>query len=341
MADDIIKGERTITDDAGREMVIPVARNIERVYFTSALAQVFILTLAPDLMGATCSKFTEEDKLYLPEELADLKYLGAAESNEMDVEAVMSQDIQIIFSISSIELTDSNISEAENIAELTGIPVVLIDGSFERIADAYATLGDILGREDRAAELCAYCEDAYARVTEAVADIPDEERVSFYYAEGPQGLQTEPSASQHAYSFNVAGGRNVAQVDNFDATGMADVSLESVIAWDPQVIVAWSEEARGGADNLIRTEADWSSIAAVKTGRVYTMPQVPLAWIDRPMACNRYLGIQWLANMFYPDRFDVDMVEVAQDYYQLFFGCEVDADTMKGFLGNSYPPYQA
>jgi iron complex transport system substrate-binding protein len=58
------------------------------------------------------------------------------------------------------------------------------------------------------------------------------------------------------------------------------------------------------------------------------------------MACNRFLGVQWLANMFYPDRYDVDMVEVGQEYYKLFFGCDVDAETMKGFLGASYPPYR-
>jgi iron complex transport system substrate-binding protein len=122
---------------------------------------------------------------------------------------------------------------------------------------------------------------------------------------------------------------------------MSDVSLESVIGWNPQVIVTWDAEVRGGAEDIIRTSPDWGVIEAVKNNRVYAMPSVPVAWVDRPMACNRFLGVQWLANMLYPDRYYVDMVEVAQEYYELFYGVKVDDETMKGFLGNSYPPYRA
>ena len=136
------------------------------------------------------------------------------------------------------------------------------------------------------------------------------------------------------------GRKVVAEVDWYDATGMSDVSLESVIGWDPEVIVTWDSEIRGGAEDIIRTSKDWAVIKAVRNGRVYAMPNIPVAWVDRPMACNRFLGVQWLANMFYPDRFDVNMVEVGKEYYKLFFGCDVTDDEMKGFLGASYPPYK-
>lgn len=339
--DELFRGQRTIVDDAGRELIIPTAGNIESVYFTSALAQMFIMTLAPDLMGATCSKFSSDDFKYLPEEMQNLVYLGGVESNEMDVEAVMSEGIQLIFSISAIGLTSANISEADNIQDRSGIPVVLIDGSFERISKAYETLGDILGREERAAKLASYCEGAYEDVTKVASTIPDEEKVSLYYAEGSLGLKTEPEESQHALVLKAAGARNVAQVEIMDDAGMSDVSLESVISWNPVVIIAWDDELRGGADEHIRTDENWSVIKAVRDGRVYTMPNTPVSWIDRPMACNRFLGIQWVCNMLYPDRYDVDMVEVGKEFYQLFYGCEVSDDDMRGLLGSSYPPYRA
>ena len=335
--DAVFKGTRTFVDDAGREHTIPTPENLTRVYFTSGLAQVFVMTLKPEAMGATCSRFSAEDMRFLPN-MEGLEYLGAVETGQMDVEAVMQAGIQLIFSISSIELVEANIEEADNIEALSGIPVILIDGSTECISEAYRKLGDILGCEQRASELAAYCEDVVARVSAAVDGIPEAERVSVYYAEGPYGLQTEPASSQHAWSFNAAGGRVVAEVDWFDATGMSDVSLESVIGWNPEVIVTWDSEIRGGADELIRTSPDWAVIDAVRNGRVYAMPCTPVAWVDRPMACNRFLGVQWLANMFYPDRYDVDMVEVAQEFYKLFFGVDVDDETMKGILGSSYPP---
>lgn len=334
--DALFRGQRTIVDDADRELTIPTADRLEKVFFTSALAQIFVMTLAPDLMGATCSDYTELDLQYLPDELRGLINLGSMESSTMDLEAVLANDIQLIFSISSIELTEANISEAEDIQSQSGIPVVLIDGSFEKINHAYTLLGDILGREERAAELAQWCEDAYQGVTSAVGGLSESEKVSLYYAEGPLGLQTEPASSQHALAFTTAGARIVADVEVLDATGMADVSLESVIMWDPEVIVAWDEEIRGGADNRIRTNSDWSTITAVKEGRVYTMPNVPFAWVDRPMACNRYLGIQWVANLLYPDLYDVDMVEVGRDFYSKFLGTDVTEEEMIGFLGNSY-----
>ena len=336
--DELFKGERQWTDDAGREMTIPTPSALKRVYFTSALAQIFVMTLKPEVMGASCSKFTTEDMEFLPAEMRGLEYLGAVESGQMDTEAVLQAGIQLIFSISSIELVQENIDEAEMITAKSRIPVVLIDGSTERIGEAYRQLGEILGCEERAATLAAYCEDAVARVSSAVSDIPESERVNVYYAEGPLGLQTEPAASHHAWSFNTAGGNVVAQVDNFDATGMSDVSLESVISWNPEIIITWDSELRGGAEDIIRESPEWAVIDAVRNERVYAMPNRPVAWVDRPMACNRFLGVQWLANLFYPDRYDVDMVEVAQEYYKLFFKVDVDAETMKGILGNSYPP---
>lgn len=337
--DEIFLGTRKFVDDAGREHTIPTGPNVKNVYFTSPLAQIFIMTLKPEVMGATCSRFDAYDIEFLPKEMRKLEYLGAVESGQMDVEAVMAAGIQLIFSISSIELVQDNIDEANNIEKLSGIPVILIDGSTERIHEAYEKLGDILGCEARARELSKYCEDVVARVSAAVDGVPANERVRVYYAEGPLGLQTEPASSQHAWSFNAAGGEVVAQVELFDATGMADVSLESVIGWNPEVIVTWDSEVRGGAEDIIRASRDWAVIDAVRTGRVYAMPNIPVAWVDRPMACNRFLGVQWLANMFYPDRYDVDMVKVAQEFYKLFFWVDVDDETMKGFLGNSYPPY--
>lgn len=34
-----------------------------------------------------------------------------------------------------------------------------------------------------------------------------------------------------------------------------------------------------------------------------------------PPGINRLLGLQWLASVFYPQYFDVDMVEVVREFY--------------------------
>lgn len=171
----------------------------------------------------------------------------------------------------------------------------------------------------------------------AVAEIPEDQRVSLYYAEGSEGLQTEPKGSTHSLAFDIAGANNIAQdVEAVKGKGMSPVSLEQVLAWNPQVIIAWDDEVRGGADEIIRTDGNWSTIDAVKEGRVYTMPNVPFSWCDRPPAVNRILGIQWIANTLYPEAYDVDMVEATKEFYSMFYHAELTDEQAREILGNSY-----
>jgi iron complex transport system substrate-binding protein len=338
-ADSVILGERTITDDAGRELTIPTSGNIKSVFFTSALAQVYITSLCPDLLGGTASKFTESQLRFLPEGVEKLPYLGTIHNNgEIDRESLLTEDIDIMFSISGIGLTAQNISEAKSIQAQTGIPVVLVDGSFDKIPKAFRFLGDILGREERAEELAQYCEKSYKAVHDVVETIPDDERITIYYAEGPEGLQTEPETSQHMLGFLEGGALDAAVCEETYGGGMTDVSLEQVLKWDPEVIVAWDTDVRGGAADDIRTNPNWAEIEAVKNGRVYAMPNEPWAWCDRPPGVNRILGIHWIANLLYPDIYDVDMKEIVKDYFKVMYEVEVDDATVLELLGNSYPP---
>jgi iron complex transport system substrate-binding protein len=67
------------------------------------------------------------------------------------------------------------------------------------------------------------------------------------------------------------------------------------------------------------------------------MPNTPFSWCDRPPAVNRFLGMQWIANMLYPDAYDVDMVEVTRDFYSRFYHVDITDAQAKEILGNSYP----
>ena len=334
----VIEGTRSIVDDMGRKLDIPVAGALERIYFTSGLAQVWVFSLDPSKQGGSSAQFTDEQLKYLPEGIEKLPYMGSISENaQIDAEQLIEEDIQLIFSISGVGLTQTNLSDAETLQEQTGIPVVLVDGSFTRIADAYRFVGDIMGCEQRAEELATYCEQKFAEVTDAVAKVPDDEKITLYYAEGPEGLQTEPESSQHALTFKLAGAINVAQVEEIPDLGMSNVSMEHVLKWDPEVIVAWDRRVQGGADKLIREEPEWADIRAVKTGRVYTMPASPFAWCDRPPGVNRLIGIQWVANLLYPQHYDVDMVQVTKDFYKKMYWADVTDEQARELLGNSYP----
>lgn len=340
----LIKGERTISDHAGRSVVIPTPESLGTIYFTSLLAQVFCFTVAPDLLGGTARPFSVDELAYLPKGMEKLDYLGSLSAgSSVDIEALPYHDVKLIFSISGTDLSDVKIDDAINLENQTGIPVVLIDGSFERIGETYKLLGHCLGREERAEALACYCEDIYRRVTEAVAKVPETELVSYYFAEGPEGFQTEPDISEHSLAFQAARGRNVAaDVDpeedgrsagTLDNHNMVNVSLKEIVSWNPDFIIAWDFLNRSGADKFIRNESEWADISATKNGRVYTMPNLPFAFCDRPPGVNRFLGIQWLANLFYPDYYDVDMIEVVRDFYSTCYWREISIEQAKHILG--------
>lgn len=334
-----VTGEREITDHKGRTLKVPTPDKLTKVYFTSALAQVFVFTMSPDILAGTASRFSKKQLAFLPQETNQLPYMGSlAGDGEINREMLVAEGVQLVFSISAIGLTEANVSEAQDLQDATNIPVCLLDGSLDKIGECYRMLGSIMGLEDRAQKLSDYCARVYEQVTSAVAGVPDDRKIPLYYAEGPEGLQTEPDASQHALAFALAGAYNVAAVPENQGLGMSDVSLEQVLAWAPEVIIAWDYDNMGGADQDIRANKNWAQIPAWKNDRVYTMPCEPYAWLDRPPGVNRLLGIQWIANMLYPDLYDVDMVQVTKDFYATMYWVDITDDQAKDILGNSYPP---
>jgi iron complex transport system substrate-binding protein len=328
--------KRTVTDDAGREVEIPAKADVEKVFATSALAQFFLFTLDWEKLGAVTSSFSKEDQQYLPSEIADLPRLGSWTSNTLSAESLMLEDIQIVFSISAVELTKQNIDDAEKLQDQSGVPVILIDGSMDKTVHAYEFLGECIGSDDRAKELADYCNKVYEDVTAAVGSIPDAQKRQFYYAEGTSGLTSKAEGNQHVVAFELAGGKNVVQVETAaEAMDSVTVSREQLLQWNPETIFAQSFDD-GGADEVIRESDDWSSITAVKKGQVYTLPSIPFTWVDKPSAANRFLGVQWLANLFYPDKYKIDIVKTVKEYYSLFYSVEITDEEAKGFLGNSY-----
>lgn len=339
VADNVIMHKQTITDDAGRELEIPTAAAIQSIFFTSGLAQVYIIALDPDKLGGSAAKFTDEELQFLPKGIDELPYMGTLHNNdEIDREALLVEDIDIMFSISGVGLTSANISEAEEIQAQTNIPVVLVDGSFDKVGHAFRFLGELLDKQERAEELASYVDKIYEEVSSVVATIPEEDRIPIYYAEGAEGLQTEPASSQHMLAFLEAGALDVATCEETYGGGMTDVSLEQVLKWDPEVIISWDSEIRGGAYEDIKTNKDWADITAVKDGRVYAMPNLPWAWCDRPPGVNRIIGLEWVCNLLYPDIYQIDIVERTQEFFKVMLNVDITREQALDVLGDSYPP---
>lgn len=323
----------SVTDGIGRTVDIPAPDSLTSIYCTQPIGQMYLFTMAPEKAGGTNSNYSEAELKYLPSNVKDLKNYGTwAMNGTLDNEAIMAAGVQLILNVTSAKPSDSDISAAEELQEQTGIPVLVYDGSVDKTPETYRAIGKVLGTEERAEEMATYCEKTLKEVTEAVAKVPESERVTVYYAEGPDGLKTEPEQSPHFATYKTAGAVDAAKCDMTKGSGMTQVSLENVIAWDPQVIIAWDDTIKGGADDAIRTSSDWASIKAVQEGKVYTIPCVPYMWGDRPPSVTRYIGMQWLANKLYPTYYNVDMVKTTKDFYKLFFSVDLTDNQAKEIL---------
>jgi iron complex transport system substrate-binding protein len=326
----------TITDDAGRQISVPA--HIDKVFCTSPAGTNLVYTLSPEVLVGWNITPTEQEKEYIPAEYRGMVGLGGwfGKNTTGNVEELIKLAPDAVLSIGTID--EGAVSDAERIEGLLGIPVVLIDSTLAKTGDAYRFVGKLLGLEERAAELADYSDEVVRQARENTAKLSEEDRVSLYYAEGGKGLHTDPEGSEHTAVFTMVGARNVADVDLQEGYGMSPVSLEQVIAWDPEVILVASDPSEEtNVYEQITTGEDWANIDAVKNGQVYAIPHGPFDWVDRPYCIGRMLGIPWVGNLLYPELYDFDMEAKIKEFYQLFYHLDLSDAQLQDLMKHAVP----
>jgi iron complex transport system substrate-binding protein len=309
---------REIIDMAGRHVTIP--DKIAKVYGSSPPVTLLLYALAPEYMvGLNTPYVTTEPKL-LRKEIAALPALGSQSGmgRQFNPEEVLSRRPDLV-----IAWLDRFVDTAKAEASFTkiGLPVVFIQlDTLAEYPAAFRFLGALFDRKDKAEELARYIETAQARVAKAVGDILPAQRLRVYYAEGPDGLATECDKSFHAEPIALAGGDNVRRCEQSTHIGMEKISLEQLIALRPELILA---QDRAFAKSVLEN-ANWRNVPAVAQRRVVYVPHAPFNWLDRPPSYMRALGVQWLANLFYPSRYPLDLNAETKTFYKLFLGVEID-----------------
>ncbi len=127
----------------------------------------------------------------------------------------------------------------------------------------------------------------------------------------------------------------MAQVE-ISSYGMAPVSFEQVLLWNPDVILVASDPAEeSNVYEQITTGSRWADISAVKTGRVYQIPRGPFDWFDRPASISCILGVKWLGNLLYPELYPCDMEAEVRDFYRLFLHIDLTDAQLERLLARA------
>ncbi len=325
-------GGRVITDMAGREVILP--GEIHSVMGKSPMGTILIYTLDPDSLAGWNYLFTEQERRYIPSPYDELPLLGGwfGKKNSANLEKIIKTAPDIIMDADF--LTPETIAADDELQNQLGIPVVMVDGSgMDALPGVYRFMGELLGLGTRAEELAAYCEDTLDTARSITSVMDDSRRISVYYAEGPEGLQTEPRGSRHTQLIPLCGGINAADGGKDASVDMARVSLEQVILWNPQVIIT---PAEGGGGEAFLTNLSslpgWSEVEAVREGRLYAIPQYPFGWFDRPASVNRIVGIGWLSRILHADLFPTGMEEEVCRFYSLFYHLDLNGAQLDELL---------
>jgi iron complex transport system substrate-binding protein len=315
----------TVTDAAGRTIEVP--ETIERVFAAGPPAAVVLYTLAPDKLLGWTREPSPAEAAYLAEQYRGLPAHGrlTGRGNDINLETVVKLAPDLVVDIGSVGPTYASL--ADRVTEQTGVPAILLGGRLDELPDTYRLLGRILGVEARGEQLASYIDETLDDVSARIARLPPEARPRVYYARGPLGLQTALTGSINIEALDFVRADNVAG-ETADRSGLATVSMEQVIAWNPEAIVtvepSFAEAAR--ADPL------WSTIDAVRNGRVYVAPQYPFPWIDFPPSVNRVIGIRWFASVLYPEAFPEPLDEITREFYSLFYQRELSDEELAALL---------
>ncbi|MCP9470760.1 MAG: ABC transporter substrate-binding protein [Nitrospira sp.] len=316
---------REVVDATGRRISIPDAP--ARVFAAGPPASVLLYALKPQAMIGWVRAPREQDRPFLLPSTHHLPELGrlTGRGDSLNLEVLFAQKPDLIVDVGAVSPLYRDM--ANRITEQTGIPYVLIDGSFEHTPAAIRTLANVLGVPQRGEALASYAEAALATVDTVLARVPASARPKVYLARGPTGLEAPSRGSINAEIVERVGAVNVVTAET---RGLVTVPLEQIIAWAPDTIITLDRNFA----TMVKQRPEWQAVPAVARGRVFVAPASPFGFIDSPPSVNRLIGLYWLLATLYPQEAPFDLRTEVRRFCRLFWHVEPRETDLDRLLGN-------
>lgn len=225
---------------------------------------------------------------------------------------------------------DILVSRVQNEIAKTKIPTLVLP--FRKITDMPSSIlkaGEAIGEGKRGLLLSSYAQKV---VDEIQSKLKGLKPTRYYYAEGIDGLATECDDSFHVEALNFAGGANVHKCHQSGVLGLEKITFETLLSYDPDVIVVQNALVY----YEILENPLWKHLRAYKNKNIHLVPNNPFNWIDRPPSFMRIIGIAWLANIFHPQEYNIDIHQRVVEFYELFLGVKPTQEQIKKILGKEH-----
>jgi iron complex transport system substrate-binding protein len=303
------------TDSVGRTVTLP--SEITKISPSGALAQMFLIAIAPDLMVSVASQYSEAAQKYVPASLLSLPEVGQFYgSDDLNFETIASIAPDVVIDVG--EPKGTIVEDMDSITEKLAIPAVHITATLDSTPEAFRTLGKLLNREEKGEELAAFCEKILAQADDVMTAVGEDKKSALFLL-GDAGTNVMAQGSFHSEVFDYVT-NNAAVVDSPSGKGSGnETDLEAIMIWNPDYIFFYPNSIYA----TVAEDPTWTQLTAIANGNYYEIPSVPYNWAGSPPSINRYLTLIWLPSVLYPGIAVYDAKAEIQEYYRLFYGYDL------------------
>lgn len=288
----------TIRDELSRE--VEVSLPVKRVVFISLYEFIPALQIWERVVGINRWAFDNT----LLKRFAELKRMPpVGTGGEVNIEALLALRPDLV-------ITWTYKPEVVDFMARKGLRVISVyPESIEELYEVLELCGRLFKKEGRVRKVRSYMDRLFDLIKFRVSGIPAEKRRKVLWLWGKPTTVTGCMGVQSDI-IKLIGGINPAECIQ---AKYSDVSIEWIVAWDPDVIFIWGN-ARYGSHDLIGN-SQWATIKAIKEGRVYKAP----SWSN--WSPRLPILALWMAKKTYPEAFSgISFTQLADDLYVKCFG---------------------
>jgi iron complex transport system substrate-binding protein len=273
-------GERSLTDEAGRRVKVPLSAKRIISLAPSTTEILFAMGLRQEIAGVT--NFCD-----YPEDVSTRPRIGGFVNP--DVEKIVSLKPDLI-----IAITDGNRWETIERLSNLGFPVYTVDPKgFDGVIRTIRNMGEIIGKEEESRALIRRMMERKEKIVTLTRPLP---KPAVFFQVGDAPVITVGKGTLANDLIRLAGGRSISENEPLS---YPPYGIETILSKAPEIIIFSSMDNRKNYSDLIRKWQAWKSIPAVKSNSIYVIDS---NLVDRP-APRIVEGLEALARIIHPEVF--------------------------------------
>lgn len=311
---------RVITDIAGNQVTVPAT--VKKIAITPLPWASIVYTIDgsserigaihPGAMSAYKGRFLETKD----------KHFGTLNTKLVNQNFTVNMEGLANEGIDSVIMWKYQQKDADKLKEVKVPALLIYNDTVDNLKKSFMIVGQLLGKEQRAKQICEYYDDAYKKIGAHKAEVEKAKKPTILFIKNAK-LRLQGNDNFMHQAIEMGGGHNPISQSSLDSNNK-NISMEEVYKMNPDIIFL-SNFDKFVPDDLYNNKIagqDWSSVKAVKDRRVYKVPMGIYRW-DAP-GVETPLMMKWFAHVLQPEIFkDIDVRADAKKFYKDFMNYEL------------------